>query len=708
MLNNEKSILDRSLSRRADLEHTGFIDYVTWLSDDILLMVGWFHVPAGQPIEACLVQQDKVVPLEVRCISYPLPQIPGDTSGDPSAGKALTVRFFRPEDTQKGNLGRLVISTEASTFSPRPFDLPAAVDLRTLLERRLMLVEWQKPERMLEFLTATVGQHLGTTNIVRLSHSVSIIRESLRERLPSVPVTPEQPRNVWVDHLLAINETSFYIRGWVSDPDAKIEQLSIISPEGSLTDITTKAFYFPRPELHQFFNTPADVRGTPVTGMLGYFTTDSPSFVSSGWIAQMKNAAGYATETLVVPVVRDYTTIKDVILGDVAAHNADQKLLCDHVIPALTQLQRERQRKIEIEHIEQYGRPPASPEVSIIVPLYKRVDFLEHQLAQFVNDAEIRKTDLIYVLDSPELADGLLQLASQLFQLYQVPFRLVILNDNFGYSAANNVGAAVARGRLLLLLNSDVLPSKPGWLGKLVSFYNSMPGIGALGPKLLFEDDTLQHAGLFFERLDNTPFWTNQHYYKGYHRDLPAANKPRSVPAVTGACMMVSTNLYRSLGGLGGTYIQGDYEDSDFCLKLVESGRKNWYLPQVELYHLEGLSYPAPLRLMGRKFNAWVQTQLWGDLIDEVMSRYPGRFESATADDPEMTPVHFAEKHSSKRRSQCADDPARVTKPGLIRTRRPDLVNLYLQTCARSSGPENQTDSPVWVLSESGSTIVCS
>lgn len=707
-MNNEKSILDRSLSRRADLEHTGWIDYVSWLSDDILLMVGWFHAPAGQPIEACLVQHDKVVPLEVRCISYPLPKIPGDTTGDPSAGKVLTVRFLRPGDTQKENLGRLVISTGASTFSPCPFDLSAAVDLRTLLESRLMLLEWQTPDLMLEFLTATVRRHLGTTNIIRLSHSVSIIRDSLRERLPSVPVTPEQPRNVWVDHLLAINETSFYIRGWVSDPDAKIEQLSIISPEGSLTDITKNAFYFPRPELHQFFNTPADVRGTPVTGMLGYFTTDSPSFVSSGWIAQMKNTAGHSVETLLVPVVRDYSTIKDVILGDVAALNADKKLLYDHVIPALSQLQRERQREIEIEHIEQYGRPPASPEVSIIVPLYRRVDFLEHQLAQFVNDAEIRKTDLIYVLDSPELGDGLLQLASHLFQLYQVPFRLVILNGNFGYSAANNVGAAIAHGRLLLLLNSDILPSKPGWLGKLVSFYDSMPGIGALGPKLLFEDDTLQHAGLFFERLENTSLWTNQHYYKGYHRDLPAANKPRSVPGVTGACMMVSTNLYRSLGGLGGTYIQGDYEDSDFCLKLLESGRKNWYLPQVELYHLEGQSYPAPLRLMGRKFNAWVQTQLWGDLIDEVMSRYPGRFESATADDTEMTPVHFAEKHSSKRRSQFADDPARLTKPGLIRTRRSDLVNLYLQTCTRSSGPENQADSPVWVMSESGSMIVCS
>src|SRR5437016_13988855 len=119
MQNNEETILERTLTRRADLEQTGWIDYVSWLSDDILLIVGWFHVPAEQTIEACLVQDDEVVPLEVRCISYPLPKIPGDTTGDTCPGKVLTARFLRPSDTHRENLVRLGISTGTSNFRPR-------------------------------------------------------------------------------------------------------------------------------------------------------------------------------------------------------------------------------------------------------------------------------------------------------------------------------------------------------------------------------------------------------------------------------------------------------------------------------------------------------------------------------------------------------------------------------------------------------------
>jgi GT2 family glycosyltransferase len=70
--------------------------------------------------------------------------------------------------------------------------------------------------------------------------------------------------------------------------------------------------------------------------------------------------------------------------------------------------------------------------------------------------------DLVYVLDSPELAEQAVQQAEGLARMYAVPFRLVLLRRNLGFADANNVGASYARGRLLLLLNSDVLPDRPG------------------------------------------------------------------------------------------------------------------------------------------------------------------------------------------------------------------------------------------------------
>jgi O-antigen biosynthesis protein len=322
---------------------------------------------------------------------------------------------------------------------------------------------------------------------------------------------------------------------------------------------------------------------------------------------------------------RDTTAVRNIVLGDLVHERLDeQDLTVDHVHPAITRLQAHRRSLVQVERVDQYGMPPADPDVSIVVPLYRRIDFLEQQLAQFAHDPEIQRADLIYLLDSPELAQETRQLAAQLAQLYCVPFRLATLRHNVGFALANNVGASLARGRLLLLLNSDVLPDAPGWLGEMVAFHNATPRIGALGPKLLYEDDSLQHAGLFFYPESPGRQWNNEHYFKGLHRRLPAANVARPVPAVTAACLMIDAALYRRLGGLSGTYVQGDFEDSDLCLRLAEAGYENWYVPFVELYHLEGQSYPLPLRQLTTRYNRWLHTYLWGQQIEAIMKRREG------------------------------------------------------------------------------------
>jgi GT2 family glycosyltransferase len=249
---------------------------------------------------------------------------------------------------------------------------------------------------------------------------------------------------------------------------------------------------------------------------------------------------------------------------------------------------------------------------------------MEHQLAQFAADSGIAGADLVYVLDSPELADTFDDMAPQLFALYGVPFRTVVLRNNIGFSGANNAGASVARGRLLLLMNSDVIPDQPGWLGALTDFHQRTPDIGALGLKLLYEDDTLQHAGLYFSRSPRTQLWNNEHYFKGFDRHLPAANVARPVPAISAACLLIDAAVYRDVGGLRGCYVRADFEDSDLCLRLIEAGLTNWYQPAVELYHLEGQSFSTDERRQNYQYNRWLQTFLWNDRIEQVMSNFAG------------------------------------------------------------------------------------
>jgi GT2 family glycosyltransferase len=96
------------------------------------------------------------------------------------------------------------------------------------------------------------------------------------------------------------------------------------------------------------------------------------------------------------------------------------------------------------------------------------------------------------------------------------------------------------------------------------------------------------------------------------------------VPAVTAACLMVERALYEDVGGLRDMFVQGGYEDTDFCLRLIESGRDNWYVPSVELFHLEDQSYPTTVRTLATKYNMWLHTHLWSERIQEIMRSHQG------------------------------------------------------------------------------------
>jgi GT2 family glycosyltransferase len=230
-------------------------------------------------------------------------------------------------------------------------------------------------------------------------------------------------------------------------------------------------------------------------------------------------------------------------------------------------------------------------------------------------------------------------LASALIDLYRVPFRVVTLAENVGFAGANRAGASLARGRLLLFMNSDVLPEHSGWLGRMVAFYDATPGIGALGPKLLFEDDSIQHAGLFFRRPPGSGLWSNEHYFKGLHRDVPPATTSRVVPAVTAACMLISRDLFDEVGGFRSMFVRGDFEDSDLCLRVMERGRQNWYLAEVALFHLEGQSYESNLRVHAWRYNAWLHTHIWGERIARLMRDFDAGPEARAS----RPPVRLAE-----------------------------------------------------------------
>src|SRR5579884_300216 len=604
-----------------------------WLAPDLLVVVADLTGPHWDSIGgACLAAEGISPILDVRTLAC-------DASGVTPGRLLMTMRFLNARPTRPP-WGRLILAAGDSSIAVDPEDFSETVtDLRTLARDCLAGLGPDDRAAVMEFLCGCAVQSEIDTSAevldsvaqpaplrdLGLSRSLHQVREILRERLRVCHVLPNLGHGLAVDTIMGMDDRHFYVEGWLWDADAPARRLTAVSPEGDRIDILGGLARRRRDDVSTFYTPSFGAHAGVRVGFSSCFTTSVPSRLGTGWVMELETALDVAVEVPMPPVVTNPQVVRDRILWELSLDpetSADRR--AQHVMPALAALQERCSAAVEISGVEQFGEAPIAPWATVVVPLYGRIDFLEHQLAQFALDPEMREVDLIYVLDSPELADDFRMRAARAARLYNVPFRGVILSVNAGYATANNLGASLARASRLLLLNSDVLPDRPGWLRRLVAIHASLPRVGALGCKLLYEDDSLQHAGLHFERgrLGREMVWYNAHYFKGLHRRLPAANVTRAVPAVTGACLLVDLDLFRSVGALSSQYLQGDFEDSDLCLRLVDAGRINWYTPDVEMYHLEGQSYPDDMRRVLSEYNRWLHTHLWGDGIADLMRRF--------------------------------------------------------------------------------------
>jgi GT2 family glycosyltransferase len=587
------------------------VEYASWLGKGVLLLVVDLDISAEASADVSVLRDGNRVAVDSRAISYRSPEA--------TAPVRTLLLVFLPDGVRTlGAIDGLAVATSQATLDLSSGDLRAAfTDLKTLARRGLAPLDAATRTSILECLAQALSASLPEARAREMSESLFVLREGVRERLPTYG---DQDELFAVTSLMAVDDRSLYVGGWMRDSKADIARLTAVSPEGDRVELADLLFQFPRARAGRYL---AGNHSGADFGFICFFELSGPSFRSAGWVLEMETADGDLLE-VPAPSVQDETpAVRAAILnyplsGQTLGDEFDE-MMSKHVSPAISRIQEKARDLVKIESVAQYGAPAAAPEVSIIVPLYQRIDLLEHQLAAFADDSEIHGADLIYVLDSPQQSRELLDLAARLFPIYRVPFRIAVLAENVGFAGANNAGVSLARGRLLLLVNSDVLPDRPGWLGRMCAFYDATPNLGALGPKLLYEDDSIQHAGIYFHQRPGSFIWQDAHYFKGLHRTFPAANVPRPVPVVSGACLMMDRELYEQVGGLRDIYVRGDYEDSDLCLRMMDGGRQNWYLPEVELYHLEALSYQSNLRLPANRYNAWLHTHLWSEQIDALM-----------------------------------------------------------------------------------------
>jgi len=216
------------------------------------------------------------------------------------------------------------------------------------------------------------------------------------------------------------------------------------------------------------------------------------------------------------------------------------------------------------------------PLVSIITPSWEGLQFTK-QMMESVEENTDWPFELIIVDNGS--TDGVEDFV--LNANFKMAGQFIRNETNMGFAKANNQGATIAKGEYLCLLNNDVIATK-GWLTAMMRVFEEEKGCGAVGARLIHPGNgTIQHAGVI-EMDSGMP----DHVYFNMPMDYKLAMERKEYFAVTGACMLISRELYIKLGGLDEAYVNG-WEDMDLCQKIRKAGYKIFYEPNAMLYHYE-------------------------------------------------------------------------------------------------------------------------
>lgn len=232
-------------------------------------------------------------------------------------------------------------------------------------------------------------------------------------------------------------------------------------------------------------------------------------------------------------------------------------------------------------HVKVQGNPL----ISVIIPNKDHTDDLELCLFSMTRKSTYRNYEILIVENNSE--------KEETFEYYRkLPdrypkARVLTWEKEFNYSAINNFAAKEAKGEYLLFLNNDVEILTPDWMEEMLQNCQQ-ENVAAVGAKLYYPDDTIQHAGvvLGLGGIAGHIMCRASKEDQGYFGRMISVQE---ISAVTAACMMVKKSDFDAVGGLDETF-QVAFNDIDLCMKFRAAGKKIIFTPYAELYHYESKS----------------------------------------------------------------------------------------------------------------------
>ncbi|EEY46436.1 glycosyltransferase [Vibrio mimicus] len=273
-----------------------------------------------------------------------------------------------------------------------------------------------------------------------------------------------------------------------------------------------------------------------------------------------------------------------------------------------------------VEHPERhyarvkYNIPKPMPLVSMIIPTRNGQEVLSVCIDSILGKTTYPNYEIIIVDNGSDCPETL----AYLDKLEQKHPNVVVMRDEspFNYSALNNKAAAIAKGEVLALVNNDVEVITPDWLTEMVGHVIQAQN-GAVGARLWYPDNTLQHGGVIF--VGGVAGHAHKHLPKGMPGYACRAIVAQNYSAVTAACLVVRKAVFEQVGGLNETDLTVAFNDIDFCLKVQEAGYFNVWTPYAELYHYEsktrGFEDTPEKQARFAKEVAYMRSR-WGNQLD--------------------------------------------------------------------------------------------
>nr|WP_314582325.1 glycosyltransferase [uncultured Pseudomonas sp.] len=244
--------------------------------------------------------------------------------------------------------------------------------------------------------------------------------------------------------------------------------------------------------------------------------------------------------------------------------------------------------------------------ISIIIPNFDKVGITEKLLKTLTSITRSKHDYEIIIVENGSRPEVRYQI-EELAKTYPKT-KVVCTATPLMFSVGCNYGAAHASGEYFLFLNNDMEVLHESWLDRLVTPLLEHDDIGIVGGKLLYEDGTIQHAGLVFSKISNMAY----HAYLGEEQSAEHVNRHRQMQAVTGACLGIRASDFIKLRGFNPLYING-CEDVDLCLRMHHLlNRKTVYVPDSVILHLEGKSPGRGKHVLA---NRLIFNTIWHDHI---------------------------------------------------------------------------------------------